>query len=246
MAISLWDKSKNFGCIGTFTHFEELATILQKVSATEFTAMGEILYGSTSYKYSQTLYDENPFLHDRVSGGSRRYLASSAFEKFSEIFFQDKPDDDEYIKILGRVENERTYRWAKRKYFTPPENLDKYKVLLPKSNGSGAIGEVLSTPLIGYTETFISFGNFDTEAEAEACLKYLKSRFARTMLGIVKVTQDNKTKEVWKYVPIQDFTQSSDIDWTATISEIDQQFYKKYNLDQSEIAFIEEKVKAME
>ena len=127
---------------------------------------------------------------------------------------------------------------------------DKFKIILPKANGSGAIGEVLSTPLIGlpligHTETFISVGSFATEFEAEACLKYVKSKFARTLLGVLKITQDN-TKETWVKVPLQEFTPSSDIDWSKSIPEIDQQLYKKYNLDEAEIAFIEEKVKSME
>ena len=53
-------------------------------------------------------------------------------------------------------------------------------------------------------------------------------------------------KSVWKYVPIQDFTENSDIDWSVSVSEIDKQLYKKYGLDEKEIAFIEEKVKEME
>jgi hypothetical protein len=65
------------------------------------------------------------------------------------------------------------------------------------------------------------------------------------MLGILKVTQDNP-RDKWAKVPLQDFTPQSDIDWTKTIPEIDQQLYAKYGLDEKEIAFIEEKVKAME
>lgn len=99
-------------------------------------------------------------------------------------------------------------------------NLYKYKVIIPASNGSGAIGEVLSTPLIGYTQSFIGIGAFDTYIEAEACYKYIKSKFARTMLGILKITQHNH-KDTWKYVPVQDFTPNSDIDWTKSIPEID-------------------------
>lgn len=64
------------------------------------------------------------------------------------------------------------------------------------------------------------------------------------MLGILKITQDNP-KDKWAKVPIQDFTQNSDIDWTKSISEIDQQLYKKYGLNQKEINFIETKVKPM-
>ena len=75
--------------------------------------------------------------------------------------------------------------------------------------------------------------------------KYIKTKFLRTMLGILKVTQDNK-KSVWKYVPMQDFTAQSDIDWTKSVAEIDRQLYQKYGLTQQEIDFIEEKIKEME
>ena len=133
-------------------------------------------------------------------------------------------------------------------------NLEKYKVMVPKANGSGALGEVLSTPLIGkpligkpligFTETFISIGEVNTSSEAEAILKYVKSKFARTMLGILKITQDN-TRPVWRLVPLQDFTSTSDIDWSKSIPEIDQQLYAKYGLSQEEIDFIESHVKEM-
>ena len=127
--------------------------------------------------------------------------------------------------------------------------------MLPGSNGSGAIGEVLSTPLVGeplvgeplvgHTQTFISFGAFDNREEAENLLKYIKTKFARTMLGTLKITQSNK-KDTWRNVPLQNFTNNSDIDWSQSIAQIDQQLYKKYGLDEREIKFIEEKVRAME
>ncbi|MGC4440876.1 restriction endonuclease, partial [Streptococcus suis] len=92
--------------------------------------------------------------------------------------------------------------------------LEKYKVFVPGSNGSGALGEVLSTPLIGepligHTQTFISFGAFDNQEEAKNCLKYIKTKFARVMLGTLKITQHNETASTWKNVPLQDFTSSS-------------------------------------
>ena len=124
------------------------------------------------------------------------------------------------------------------------ENILKYKVLVPRSNGSGALGEVLSTPLIGYTQTFIGIGAFDTKEEANAAFKYIKSKFARTMLGVLKITQDNN-RSTWSEVPIQDFTTSSDIDWSQSISNIDQQLYRKYGLSLDEIDFIESKVQEM-
>ena len=168
--------------------------------------------------------------------------------KGSMVFSEDETED--CFKILGRLNNERVYRYIPQKYIAPHENLLKYKVLVPAANGSGAIGEVLSTPLVGtplvgFTDTFISFGAFDTESEAKAMLKYIKTKFARAMLGILKITQDN-TKDKWKYVPLQDFTLNSDIDWTQSVADIDRQLYQKYDLSPEEIAFIETHVREMD
>ena len=171
----------------------------------------------------------------------------------SVVFFKQLPEDASaitYIKVLGLIANNvRTFRFIRKVYIEPSPNLEKYKIIVPKSNGSGSLGETLSTPLIGepligYTQSFIGIGAFDTETEAGACLKYIKSKFARAMLGILKVTQDNP-KDTWKYVPWQDFSSSSDIDWTQSIPDIDQQLYRKYGLDENEIAFIENNVKEM-
>ena len=116
------------------------------------------------------------------------------------------------------------------------------------------MGEVLTTPLIGqpligqpligHTESFISIGCFDKQEEAEACYKYICTKFVRCLLGVLKVTQDNPP-EKWKYVPLQDFTANSDIDWTKSVAEIDKQLYAKYGLDEAEINFIETHVKEM-
>lgn len=125
----------------------------------------------------------------------------------------------------------------------------KYKVLLPKSNGSGHLGETLSTPfvcgpLVGYTRTFIGIGTFDKEEEAINLLKYVKTKFCRVLLGVLKITQDNNP-EKWEKVPMQDFTNKSDINWNESISDVDRQLYRKYKLSEDEIKFIEEKAQAM-
>lgn len=78
----------------------------------------------------------------------------------------------------------------------------------------------------------------------EALLKYVKTKFARALLGILKVTQ-HIHKETWAYVPLQDFTANSDIDWSKSIDEIDEQLFDKYGLDEKECEFIRTKVKEM-
>ena len=150
---------------------------------------------------------------------------------------------------MGLEDNKRTWRWISNKLLENHPNLTKWKVILPKSNGSGAIGEVLSTPIVGepfvgVTQSFITFGAFNSESEAEAALKYIKTKFCRALLGILKVTQDN-SKETWKYVPLQDFTEHSDIDWKKSVEEIDKDLFKKYNLSPDEIDFIQSKIKQM-
>ena len=97
---------------------------------------------------------------------------------------------------------------------------DYYNVFVPEANGTGAIGEVLSTPVIGHTDTFLSIGKFASAQEASACLKYVKSKFARCMLGTLKATQHNP-KNTWANVPMQDFTSNSDIDCSKNVAEVD-------------------------
>ena len=155
------------------------------------------------------------------------------------------------IAILGLVDGKRSWRYVDEYYLDDYNNqIGAWKVLVPKSNGSGVLGEVLSTPLIaeptmGYTQTFLGVGAFDNESEAQAAYKYIISKFARTMLGVLKITQDNPP-EKWKYVPLQDFTNHSDIDWTKSVHEIDLQLYDKYGLSADERNFIETHVKAMD
>lgn len=126
----------------------------------------------------------------------------------------------------------------------------KWKVIVPRANGKGVLGEVFSSPIViapnqGYTQTFIGIGAFDTEIEATNLLKYIKSKFLRTMLSVLKVDQHNE-RDTWQKIPLQDFTSSSDIDWSQSIANIDKQLYKKYNLSDEEINFIETNVKEME
>lgn len=193
-------------------------------------------------------YSEQP---EEMKKTADKRIAPSAFERMPLLFTESKPDDGrEYVQMLGNIKNKRCYRWFRKDYIAQVENLEKYKVIVPKANGSGAIGEVLSTPLIGspligYTETYISIGATDNEKEAEATLKYIKTKFSRTMLGILKVTQNNP-RETWKYVPMQDFSSQSDIDWSKSVSDIDQQLYRKYGLSEEEIAFVERMIKPME
>lgn len=91
----------------------------------------------------------------------------------------------------------------------------------------------------------MGIGACDEIDDAKAIMKYIKTKFARTLLGILKITQHN-TPEKWAYVPLQDFTSNSDINWAQSVTGIDRQLYAKYGLDDKEIEFIESHVKEMD
>ncbi|TFI60441.1 restriction endonuclease [Carnobacterium divergens] len=252
VAVTYWDVTKNFGAIKVFTSFPELNSILQKVNNIGYTTLSSIVAGRSIYKLTDLAIEEVSAISLIQSSGNSSSISSNAFKILNDvIYFESDPNDGEdYVKVFGRLENKRCYRFIKEKYINQPSNFKKFKIILPKANGTGAIGEVLSTPLIGepligYTDSFIAIGEFKTRTEAEFCMKYIKSKFARTMLGILKVTQDNPAPK-WEYVPMQNFTANSDINWSTSIREIDKQLYNKYGLSQEEINFIEEKVKPME
>ena len=247
VAITYYDANQNFGAIGTFVVYPELMSIMRKTQKLSKFTLDEIVTNRGTYRFSNLAYEEEPEEMKKVTDSR---VLSAAFERFPKFFFDNHPQDNkEYIRIYGKENGDRVYKWIRKDYVEDNLNLYKYKIMVPTSNGSGALGEVLSTPLIGepligFTETFISIGLVDTREEAEAILKYVKSKFARTMLGVLKITQSN-TRKTWRMVPLQDFTSQSDIDWSKSIADIDRQLYEKYGLADNEIEFIETHVKEM-
>lgn len=102
----------------------------------------------------------------------------------------------------------------------------------------------MGEPGLGNTETFISIGKFATAFESQSLSKYIATKFVRSLLGALKTTQD-VTPEKWAYVPQQDFSQNSDIDWSLSVGEIDSLLFEKYQLTKAEVAFVEERVQRM-
>lgn len=265
IAITYHDEKQNFGSIGTFTVHKELNAIANKVKRhNDFETLDDSIILQNRWNL-ENLYEEHPELlvpytnakGEKVlpigSGGKERRLTTSIFSlnKFCTTnVFNDEETENSY-KILGLINNSRFYKYTNKKYIDQAQdNLNKWKVILPKSNGTGILGETLSTPIVGepslgFTQSFISIGSFDNKRDAEALLKYIKTKFTRALLAVLKVTQDNN-KGTWKCVPTQNFTDNSDIDWSKSIHDIDQQLYRKYGLSEQEIEFIESHVKEMD
>lgn len=253
VAITYRDGKKNLGSIGVFTPYAELNSIIHKVREKNFTSFSDVVVSRTAYRFTDALHQEHPEAASQLSKGHLYDVSTNIFDLLPQVFHDVKPNDgEEYIRIYGRTGNERVEKWIKKKYIRSSvvSNFGQYKLAIPSASGAGVFGEALSTPVIlepntGNTETFVSVGQFDSEKNAQRCLKYVKSKFARAMLGVAKVTQ-HVTPDSWKYVPVQDFADNSDIDWDRSIKDIDQQLYRKYNLTADEIAFIESHVKEMD
>lgn len=251
VVITLRDVTQEFEPIGVFTAFKELNEIIKKVEPSlKFGNFSNLVSSRGNFRFSDKFFKDFPDASNKLGKGSGNMIVSNAFEKLPSVFVDDTSTSKGYLKLLGRLNGRRKYKYIKREYVLDNEYIDSYKVMIPEANGSGAIGEVLSTPLIGApligaTDTFICVGPFKDNTEAENALKYVKSKFSRTMLGVKKATQHNP-RNTWEFVPLQDFTSHSDIDWSKSIPEIDQQLYKKYNLTKEEIEFIETKVQAMD
>ena len=251
VAISMRDSKKKCGKIGVFTAYTELNNILKKVSTTEDgkVKLDSIISSQGIYRFSDKLFAEHPEVETVSGNGTGAKIISKIVDLLPTIFMDAPEAGTTCVKFLAKTKAGRQFKFIRREYLQENPYLDTFNVMIPESNGSGAF-ETLVAPLIaapgeGSADTFISMGMFATEAEAECLRKYIKTKFARALLGVKKVTQHNP-KATWEYVPMQDFSAVSDIDWSKTMSEIDAQLYAKYTLTAEEIAFIESKVKEME
>lgn len=243
VSITYRDINKNFGAIKHFTVFPELNSILKKVSFdSDKKKVGDIISVCSKFNLDALSLDY-PEYKDR-----ERRMSSNVL---SLKIFNDNKQSGNDIAIYGVINNKRIIKYIKHEYVDcTADNIAKYKVILPKAEGSGRFGEIVTNPTIigpqcGYTHTFYGIGAFEDREQANNALIYVKTKFARALLSVLKVTQ-NVNADTWRCVPLQDFTNNSDIDWSKSIPEIDKQLYAKYGLDQKEIDFIEEKVKAME
>ena len=248
VSISIHNDSCEYGAIEVFTKYENLNSIIRKVASNnQLGYLDEIISPRGLNRLSDSAFAQFPFIPQRLGKGTGNMIASNVFDKLPEIFTSTPGKND--IKVLGRFNNSRVYRYISEKFLIGNPFIHTYNLAVPKSNGSGEYGETLVSPEILpdgtiATDTFIAIGMFKTQTEAEALNKYYRTKFFRALLGVYKVTQDNP-KSAWKAIPIQDFSDTSEINWEKPINSIDQQLYSKYGLNKAEIDFIESHVKEM-
>lgn len=249
VAISYRNASKGYEPIQVFVPYAELRTILKKAGArTVEDSLTDIADSSNVYDL-KNIYIDHPDYTKYVGDGGRHSQLKTNVLNINPIFTDAPTADDDYC-VFGLVNGKRGKKYCHRRYLKANhKSLYKYKVLVPKATGSGKFGDtfpemVVVPPNVAFTQTYISVGMFDEEADAVNLSKYLKTKFCRALLFVLKVTQDN-LPAVWRYIPKQNFTDNSDIDWSKSVAEIDRQLYAKYGLDEKEIEFIETHVKEM-
>lgn len=132
------------------------------------------------------------------------------------------------------------------------EWIDAFKVIMPRANNIGTeanddnLNVFTAPPGMICTESYLCIGanHSLSKNQCDNMCKYLKGRFARYLHSVAKASQD-ATSKTFKFVPLQDFTANSDIDWSQSVANIDRQLYAKYNLTEEEITFIESMIKPM-
>ena len=205
--------------LNTFIRFNEAISIIRKVNTTPENSL------------KNQVSSRRPFGFDTLFKG-----AEAKSQKKSILLYCNKG--------LGYVANEEVQK--NRQY------INGYKVYTLRA-GSGSDNfphPVISTPFLGEygsvcSETYMFLGRYEHKEEANNLIKYAKTKFLRFLALQLKSTQDTPAA-IYELVPLQDFTENSDIDWSVSVAEIDQQLYKKYGLEQSEIDFIERMIKPME
>ncbi len=207
--------------VNTFIRFKEGLSILKKVQSLQ------------EKSFSDIVSPRDPFGLNYYENGRERM-----FKIFDKVNAPDK------IKIYHFNWQEDSPDYAERKYITT--NIDavtKYKVYISKANGAASHTTpyaVLSKPFIGEPDTicnmtYLLIGPFDNRETAENVISYITTKFFRFLVLLLKNTP-GAYRQVYQFVPIQDFTRK----WT------DSDLYAKYNLDSQEIAFIESMIKPMQ
>lgn len=168
----------------------------------------------------------------------------------SESFKIDDSCLNEPVKCYGKS---NTSGFVEKNIINKNEDwINVWKVFTPYANNIGTElnddnqNSFLGEPNSICTETFLVIGaeiNL-TEKSANNLSIYIRTKFSRYLHSLAKISQHG-TKQTYKFVPMQDFTSSSDIDWTKSIEEIDEQLFEKYGLTENERNHIKTSIKEM-
>lgn len=203
----------------TFIRYNEAISILRKVQSFKEESFSNIISANDPFGFD--IRENNSY--KRV----KTLFKKNCFNNSIEFYYNGwRKEGLGYIKVNVVQKN---IDW-----------LNKYKILIPKAWGVGAMGRDWLKPFIieknsCCTETYLVIGPFANKKIAEFVVEYTQTKFFHFLVSLIKNTQ-NAMKKVYSFVPIQHFDES----WT------DEKLYKKYRLTAEEILFIESMIKNAE
>ena len=171
--------------------------------------------------------------------GIRNYLFNSP-ERYPESNLQSIPFEG--VKVFGvkgiKGGARRMVGYVSKSTATKNiDTIEKYKVFFTTSYSTNAIQPpkaILGEPNSICTETFLLIGPFETEKEQINCQTYIETNFFKVLLYLGKGTM-HVTQSVFGLIPLEDFSES----WT------DAKLFKKYNLTDGEISFLNSFIQPM-
>lgn len=201
-----------------------------------------------SSKMTRPLLEENAdtFIRYNEAISILRKVNNKSLKRFSSLVSSRNPfgfasnysdfvlKSNDTVKIISMNQKENYVKISEvKKGF---ENLNCFKIFVAKAVGSGDMRtDKLNPFIVGpntiCTETYLSISPFSNQKEAENAITYIQTKFFHFMFGLKKITQ-NTTSKSYEFVPMQDFSKP----WT------DEELYKKYELTQNEINYIESSV----
>lgn len=225
----LWAKDKKSLCKVTNISKDGRKSVLDR-KLNEFSTL--IRYNDAVSIVKKITAKEEKFLSSIVSSRKPFGLDSNTvFDKNGDVILKSS-------KGLGKI--------CKNKILLGKDLINKWKVIIskvsfehagvPDREGMMRVISVLQVlpPNSCCTESYLVVKTFDNEIEANNMISFLKTKLARFLM-MQMLASMNMTKNTFTFVPMQDFSKP----WT------DQELYKKYNLSQEEIDFIESMIRPM-
>ena len=168
----------------------------------------------------------------------------------TDMFKQSCDNLNEPIICIGK---NKCIGYIEKKHVKSHEDwIDKWKVYVPRANNLGTelnddnLNSFVGEPNSICTESYIvvGAGTINDKNSAINVSKYLTTKFVRFMHKQAKASQDASSK-TYRFIPMEDFTSESDIDWSKSINEIDEQLFDKYGLSMEERKHIKSSIKDM-
>ena len=222
-----------------------------------FDGLNILISSNTSYKIINRLVKNNSIILDIDSNNMLSHYVSSrnpfgfstTFTKTNDFKITDK-DINSPVKIhasggkLGYIDRDTIVRNT--------DWVDRVKILTPFANniGTDLNDDNLNTIIVGKneiaTETYLVIG---AELElnikqAENVEKYLHTKFVRFLISLAKANQ-NGTRSTYLFVPMQDFSLNSDLNFDTSANNLDTQLFKKYHFSNEEIDHVNNNIKDM-